>query len=173
MDHYDDAFTKDLESRLADVELMDKYHISAAELRKRLFELIRQGAVRSGGVYWRPIIYDYEVENEARRTTPRYALKTLLPVAPVDFELAKTAFLVDISENGGRVVGLGARKGERITLAIDTKDLLEAPEIRLEAFFRWVEEGDDLDASAAGFEIFAISPKDFVLLHELIRVITA
>jgi hypothetical protein len=173
MNRDEDPFTNDLESRLTDLELMEKYRLSPGELRRRLLALIRTGAVRSKKVYWRPIIYDYEVENEARRSSPRYPLKTLLPVSSGHYPQPIPAVLVDISEEGGCVVGLGAREGERITLVIDPEDLLEAREIHLEAYFRWVEKGDDPGTLAAGFEIFAISAKDFALLKDLIRVITA
>jgi hypothetical protein len=169
----DDPFTTDLKSRLTDLELMEKYRISASELRKRLLTLIRNGVIRSRDVYRRPIIYDYEVEGEARRSTPRYPLKTLLPVYLVDRPQTTPAVLVDINEKGGCVVGLGVPEGEKVTLTIDPEGLVEAGEIQLEALFRWVEKGDDPGSLAAGFEIFAISSKDFVLLHDLIRAITA
>jgi hypothetical protein len=171
MAHEDDAFISDLESRLTDLEIMEKYRISAAELRKDLFTLIRKAAVSSRKVYWRPIIYDYDAEYEVRRSTPRYPLKKLLPVSSVDYPQPIPALLIDINEKGGCVVGLGVQKGERITIAIDPGDLLEADAIRLEALFRWVEKGDDPDILAAGFEIFAISDEDFALLKELIRTI--
>jgi hypothetical protein len=172
MAHEDESFIRDLESRLTDLELMEKFQISAVELRRSLFTLIRKGAVSSRKVYWRPIIYDYEVEYEVRRSTPRYPLKTLLPVSSVDYPQPIPGLLIDLNEKGGCVVGLGVRKDERITIAIDPEDLLEAGEIRLEALFRWVETGDDPDTLAAGFEIFAISDGDFALLKELIRTIT-
>ncbi len=86
-------------------------------------------------------------------------------MSAVDCPRPIEAHLIDISERGGLVVGLGARKGERITLAVDTRGLLDAAEIRLEAFFKWAEEGDDRGA-LAGFEIFSISPKNSVLLKE-------
>lgn len=171
MEHEDDTFVGDLESRLTDLELMDKYQMSALELRRDLFTLIRRGAVSSRKVYWRPIIYDYDVEYEVRRSTPRYPLKTLLPVASVDYPHPIPALLIDINEKGGCVVGLGVRKDERITIAIDPKGVIEADAIRLEALFKWVEKGDDPDTLAAGFEILAISDGDLALLKELIRMI--
>jgi hypothetical protein len=172
MAHEDDSLVSDLESRLTDLEIMEKYQISAVELRRSLFALIRKGAVRSRKVYWRPIIYDYDVEYEVRRSTPRYPLMKLLRVSSVDYPQPVPGLLIDINEKGGCVVGLGVRKEERITLAIDPGDLLDADEIRLEALFRWVEKGDDPDTLAAGFEILAISDGDFALLKELIRTIT-
>ncbi len=171
MERAEDLFISDLGSSMTDLELMEKYRITAAELRRRLLSLIREGAVSSSDVYWRPILYDYEVETDDKRSTPRYPLKRLLPVSCIDCPQLPPGLLIDINEKGGCVMGLGVRTGERITIAIHPEDLLDTDEIRLEAFFKWVEPGEDLDISAAGFEIFSISAKDSVLLKELIRAV--
>jgi hypothetical protein len=169
----EDLFISDLGSSLTDLEIMEKYRISATDLRRRLFTLIREGAVSSRDVYWRPILYDYEVEHGDKRFAPRYPLKRLLPVYSVDCPQLKPGLLIDINEKGGCVMGLGVRPGERITIAVHTEDLLDAKDIRMEAFFKWIEPGEDFDILAAGFEIFTIAPTDFVLLKELIREVIA
>ena len=171
MTDIENSFVSDLGSGLTDLELMDKYRISAAELRKRLLNLIRQGAVDSHDVYWRPILYDYGAEGEDKRSSPRYPLKKLLPVVCIDCPQLPPGFLVDINEKGGCVMGLGVRAGERITIAVRPENLIDVDEIRLEALFKWAEADKDIDVQAAGFEIYAIDPKNFVLLKELIREI--
>ena len=56
------SLIKDIQGDLTDAEIMEKHQLSAAKLRRRLLQLMSENAVNSADVYWRPILYDYEVK---------------------------------------------------------------------------------------------------------------
>jgi hypothetical protein len=160
----------DIQSDFTDEELMEKYQLSAAELRRRLLQLINSNAVRAAAVYWRPILYDYEVSDDDRRTTPRYPLELLLPVRELGSQEPASGFLMDINEKGGCVKGMNPNLGEKVTLRIEPGTLVPADEIIMDVAFRWVQRVADADF-LAGFQILTISERDSILLRKLIRVI--
>jgi hypothetical protein len=160
----------DIHGGLTDAELMEKYHLSAAELRRRLLQLMSDNAVISADVYWRPILYDYEVSDDDRRATPRYPLELLLPVNEIGSPEPASGFLVDINEKGGCVKGMNPSVGDTVTLRIEPGTLASADEIIVDVAFRWVQRVGDADF-LAGFQILAISERDSSLLRELIRTI--
>jgi len=164
------SLIKDIQGDLTDAEIMEKHQLSAAQLRRRLLQLMSENAVNSADVYWRPILYDYDVSNDDKRATPRYPLALLLPVNEVGSPESTSGFLVDINEKGGCVKGISPSLGARVALRIESGPLVSADEIILEVAFRWVESVGDADF-LAGFEILSISQRDSVLLRELIRTI--
>jgi hypothetical protein len=164
------SLINDIQGDLTDAEIMEKHQLSAAQLRRRLLQLMSENAVNSADVYWRPILYDYEVSNGDKRATPRYPLALLLPVNEVGSPESTSGFLIDINEKGGCVKGISASLGARVALRIESGPLVSADEIMLEVAFRWVERVGDADF-LAGFEILSISQRDSILLRELIRTI--
>ncbi|MBI4964980.1 MAG: PilZ domain-containing protein [Desulfomonile tiedjei] len=160
----------DVRRGVIDSELMEKYRLSAANLRRRLLQLMSEQAVNSAHVYWRPILYDYEASDSDRRVTPRYPLELLLTVNAMESPESTSGLLVDINEKGGCVKGMRPPLGVMLALRIDTGGLVSADEIVLEAVFRWEEPEGDADF-LAGFEIVNISQGNAVLLRELIRTI--
>ena len=159
----------DIRDGVLDSELMEKYHLSAVNLRRKILQLMSEDAVDSTHVYWRPILYDYEVSDGDRRDTPRYPLELLLTVHAIESSESTSGLLIDINEKGGCVKGMRPPLGVTVALRIDTGTrVLQAAEIMLEAVFRWEEcVGDCL----AGFEIVNISHEDAARLKELIRTI--
>jgi hypothetical protein len=164
------SLINDIQSDLTDAELMEKYQLSAAELRRRLLQLMSDNAVSAAAVYWRPILYDYEVSDDDRRATPRYPLELLLPVSELGASEPASGFLIDINEKGGCVKGINPNLGEKVTLRIEPGTLVPADEILLDVAFRWVQRVADADF-LAGFQILAISERDSIMLRKLIRVI--
>lgn len=160
----------DVRSGVIDSELMEKYKLSAANLRKKLLQLMSENAVSSSDVYWRPILYDYEASDDDRRGTPRYPLKLLLTVNTKGSTKSSSGLLVDINEKGGCVKGMKPPLGEKVDLTIDTGQLGSGGEIMLEAVFRWEEHVGEF-GFLAGFEIVNISQDNAALLKELIRTI--
>jgi hypothetical protein len=160
----------DIHGGLTDAELMEKYHLSAAELRRRLLQLMSDNAVNSADVYWRPILYDYEASDDDRRATPRYPLELLLPVNQIGSPEPASGFLIDINEKGGCVKGMNPPLGDKVRLRIEPGALASANEIIVDVAFRWVQRVGDADF-LAGFQILAISERDSSLLRELIRTI--
>lgn len=164
------SLINDIQGDLTDAELMEKYRLSAAELRRRLLQLMGDNAVSSANVYWRPILYDYEVSDDDRRATPRYSLELLLPVLAVGSTESVSGFLIDINEKGGCVKGINPSIGEKVTLRIGPGPLASTDHIIAHVAFRWVQRVGDADF-LAGFQILAISDRDAILLRELIRTI--
>jgi hypothetical protein len=165
----DDSYLiDDIRRGLTDSELMQKYQISAANLRRKILDFTRDNVVSSADIYWRPILYDTDVSEGERRAIPRYPLKLLLPVKEIGSLESTPAFLIDISEKGGCVQGITAQPGAKVVLEIDPQGMVRANEIRLEIVFRWVESGADTEIMA-GFEIVGCGERDLALLRELIR----
>ncbi|MGO9571650.1 MAG: PilZ domain-containing protein [Desulfomonilaceae bacterium] len=164
------SLINDIQGDLTDAEIMEKYQLSAAKLRRRLLQLMSDSAVSSADVYWRPILYDYDVSNGDKRATPRYPLALLLPVNEMGSPDATSGYLIDINEKGGCVKGISPSLGAKVALRIEPGPLISADEIILEVAFRWVERVGDSDF-LAGFEILSISQRDSMLLRELIRTI--
>ena len=160
----------DIQGDLTDAEIMEKHRLSAAQLRRILLQLMNENAVNSADVYWRPILYDYDVSDGDKRATPRYSLSLLLPVNEMGSPEANSGFLIDINEKGGCVKGINPSLGAKMALRIEPGPLTSAEEIILEVAFRWVECVGDTDF-LAGFEILSISPRDSIRLRELIRTI--
>jgi hypothetical protein len=164
------SLINDIQGDLTDAEIMEKHQLSAAKLRRRLLQLMSENAVNSADVYWRPILYDYEVSDGDKRATPRYPLALLLPVTELGSPELHSGFLIDINEKGGCVKGINPSLGERVSLRIESRPLTSAEEIEFDAAFRWVERVGDTDF-LAGFEILSISQQDSIRLRELIRTI--
>jgi hypothetical protein len=164
------SLINDIQGDLTDAEIMEKHQLSAAKLRRRLLQLMSENAVNSADVYWRPILYDYEVSNGDKRAIPRYPLALLLPVNEMGSAESTSGFLIDINEKGGCVKGISPSLGVKVALRIEPGPLISADEIILEVAFRWMERVGDSDF-LAGFEILSTSQRDAVLLRELIRTI--
>lgn len=164
----EESLIKDIADGLTDSELMERHKLSAADLRRRILQFIRDNVVNSAHVFWRPILYDYEVGNDDRRTAPRHPLKLLLPVSVVGSSKAASGLLIEINEKGGCLRGMNPPLGERMNLSIDSGGLISADHIILEAVFRWSEPvgGDEF---LAGFEIVGLSGRDSNLLRDLIH----
>jgi hypothetical protein len=160
----------DIQGDLTDAEIMEKHRLSAAQLRRILLQLMNENEVNSADVYWRPILYDYDVSDGDKRATPRYSLSLLLPVNEIGSPEANSGFLIDINEKGGCVKGINPSLGAKMALRIEPGPLTSAEEIILEVAFRWVERVGDTDF-LAGFEILSISQRDSIRLRELIRTI--
>ena len=160
----------DVRSGVIDSELMEKYQLSAADLRRRLLQLMNEDTLSSSDVYWRPILYDYEASDDDRRGTPRYPLKLLLTVNAKGSAESVSGLLVDINEKGGCVKGMKPRIGETVYLTIDAEQIGSGGEIMLEAVFRWQEHVGEF-GFLAGFEIVNISQGNAARLKELIRTI--
>ena len=166
----EELLIKDIRNGLSDSELMERHELSAVDLRKLILQFIRDNTVNSEYLFWRPILYDYEVSESDRRTTPRHPLKLLLPVRVIGSSKSTSGFLVDLNQGGGCLRGEGPPLGERVTVSIDCQELISAEHVTLEAVFRWSEQvgGDEI---LAGFQILSLGDRDSELLRKLISEI--
>ena len=158
----------DIQEGLTDSELMQKHEMVAEDLREKLFQLSREGIISYSDIYWRPLLYEYDVEKDERRSIPRYSLRLLLPVEEKGSADASPGLLIDINERGGCLQGLEVEPGRTVTLEIYPEGLVPADKISLEALIQWVNGGGDAPV-VAGFVIADISEQDTVLLRDLIR----
>jgi len=166
----DKSFIEDVRNGVIDSELMEKYRLSAANLRRRLLDLASEQTVDSRHVYWRPILYDYEASDADRRGRPRYPLELLLTVHAEGAPELAAGLLLDINEKGGCVKGMKPPLGVKLALRIDTGQIMSGDNIMFEAIFRWEEHAGEV-GFLAGFEIVGISQDNAVRLKELIRTI--
>lgn len=166
---YDEnALIDDVRQGLTDSEIMQKYHMAAAEYREKILLLSRERVLRYSDIYWRPILYDYNVSGDDRRSLPRYPLKLLLPVEEKGSLEATPGFLIDINEKGGCLQGIQAELGSKIALVIYPEGLIPADSITLEGIVQWVDDSEGASV-VAGFEIANIAEPEAMLLRELIR----
>jgi hypothetical protein len=166
---YDEnALIDDVRAGLTDSEIIQKHELSAADFREKILQLSREKTLKYSDVYWRPILYDYGVSGDERRSLPRYPLKLLLPVEEKGVLESSPGFLIDINEKGGCLQGISVEPGTKVTLVIYPEGLIPAESISFEAVVQWVE-GNEGAAVLAGFAIAEITEPDSVRLKDLIR----
>ncbi|MDQ1239991.1 MAG: hypothetical protein QG577_2177 [Thermodesulfobacteriota bacterium] len=104
---------------------------------------------------------------EHLRTEERHTIDPPIPV----YEVGKTeyaGYIVDVSSQGFRIIGLEAKVGERKKLVLKVGDEISKQGIEIEALCRWLKPRDPDIGFDVGFEIMGPpgeSFKKFVELH--------
>jgi hypothetical protein len=160
----------DIKDGLTDFEIIEKHRLSGQELKKALHELFGAHLLTAKDAFLRPIFYDQTLDTERRRTVPREYLLLLIPVYDAQRPEHK-GWLTDVSEMGCGVRGISVSPGQRLRLAIDSKELSQSGLIAFDALCCWsVTNVPDADP-VAGLEIINIGLSDKQRLKELIRLI--
>ena len=66
-----EEMAKDIHTKMIDSELMEKYQLSAAELKTVLNHLVETKVLTRAELYRRPILTDDSIDDEPRRHLPR------------------------------------------------------------------------------------------------------
>jgi hypothetical protein len=152
---------QDIYTGMEDVALMEKYRLSAEDL-KLVYENLLDGRI--------PSLVDI-TDNLTKRLSPRTYIFFALPVSLED-DPDTRGVVNDLSHKGLQVAGIDTIVGETKTFVI-RHDLFppDAP-LRFEAVCRWTAQDETDWDCISGFEITAISPEASQQLQDLIALLT-
>ncbi len=166
-----DELVRDVHAKMIDSELMEKYHLSAVELKGVLKHLIDTKVLTLPELYSRPILSDESIDTESRRQSPRFRLAFLVSIYESDSPKIR-GWLTDITEKGMGTTGIDANVGETKAYVILPRRLKDVDQITFRAECRWRStEGPD-QVPIAGFRIVDISQDRLLQLRKFIRLIT-
>ncbi|MFH1117303.1 MAG: PilZ domain-containing protein [Pseudomonadota bacterium] len=161
-------FVKDLQGGMTTAELMEKYKLSAKTFQtvmKKLIEASTESLSDADGAVER-------VESprvvEDMRQFPRKIIDFPLMVYG-DLEQIEQGLVVDASEKGIRVRGIGAKVGESRTFIVRYRPGDKRQPFVFDATCRWTNGYDrDPQKTVAGFEITRISNVDAERLQDIL-----
>ncbi len=166
-----EEMVEDIHAQMIDSELMEKYHVSAGELKAAFKHLIEAKVLSLTELYRRPVLSDETIDAETRRKLPRYRLAFLVPVHESVRPEAR-GWVVNITEKGMQTTGIEARIGESKVFAVAPRRMKDGGEIVFAAECRWKRtEGPD-EVPIAGFRITEISQEQLRKLRNFIGSIT-
>jgi hypothetical protein len=166
-----EEMVKDIHAKMIESELMEKYHLTVAELKAVLEHLLETKALNRVELQRCPILDDLSVDSEPRRQWLRHRLAFLLPISEADRPEVK-GWVTDITEKGIGTTRIPATVGEVKTYVIAPRRLRDVQQIAFVAECRWNStEGRD-EVPIAGFRITEISADRLLQLRKLIRLIT-
>lgn len=166
-----EEMAKDFHAKMIDSELMEKYHLSAAELKSVLNHLVDTKVLSHAELYRRPILTDDSIDDEPRRHLPRHRLAFLVSIHEADSPEIR-GWVTDITDKGVGTAKISATVGEAKSYVIVPRKMKDVDEITFKAECRWVStEGPDR-VPIAGFRITEISQDRLQQLRKFIRIIT-
>ncbi len=155
---------------MSDLELMDRYGLSAKGLRSLFTKLVTAGFITTAECYRSSqLARDLFLKDEVQGLPKHYLAVTTRVFEPVYPEVV--GMLCDITEKGIGIEGIPAKPGEIKTFVIPTGDLVEGSDIWLQAYCLWAETKWPEKRDLAGFQITKISQEDLETLRKLIRVL--
>lgn len=160
----------DLRTGMTNVQLMEKYGLSAKGLASIFNKLMDVRAVKYGELAHRMPEADDTVNVDQKRDLPRNYLMFKLPIYQAE-DLLEEGYIRDITENGLQVAGITAKKGEVKDLLIQAEEFADVSPFTFEAECRWSVSDSDEDGCVAGFLIRDISEECLEELRKLIRAL--
>ncbi len=161
----------DIRCGITDLDLIEKYQISAKILKALFNQLLDERKVTGAELYWRPLMCDDSAESESRRVLPRYLAASLIPVHFEENPQMK-GWIFDINDKGVRICGLAAIPGEVKKIVISVRQMKKINEIVAEAECRWFSREGPEARPVAGFIITSITPENLREFRDLIRRMT-
>jgi hypothetical protein len=166
-----EEMVKDIHAKMIDSELMEKYHLSAAELKTVLNRLVETKVLTRAELDRRPILTDDSIDDEPRRHLPRHRLAFLVSIHEAESPEVR-GWVTDITDKGVGTAKIHATVGEVKPYVIVPRRLKDIDQITFKAECRWTStEGLD-QVPIAGFRITEISQDRLLQLRKFIRLIT-
>jgi hypothetical protein len=164
-------FLKDLQSGMADHELMTKYHLTPRGLGTLFRNLVNADLITftelirisTGQLNLPEVVAEY-------RTRSRKQVEFLLPITDSEHP-ENTGFVYDVTDDGIGTRGLKTQVGEMKTFVIPADDYFQSDPVVFRAVCRWVDEKTDRWESGAGFKVVSILKGSLNELQEMIRAI--
>jgi hypothetical protein len=147
-----EEMVKDIHAKMIDSELMEKYQLSAAELKSVLNHLVEINVLTRAELHRRPILTDDSIDDETRRHLPRHRLAFLVFIYEADSPEIR-GWVTDLTDNGVGTAKIHATVGEVKSYVIVPRKLKDVDQITFKAECRWTStEGPD-QVPIAGFRI--------------------
>jgi hypothetical protein len=166
-----EKIVEDIRAEMIDSELMEKYHLSAVELKSVFRNLVHAKVLTLPEVYRRSILSDESIDTDSRRQWPRHRLAFLVPIYAADSPQIR-GWLTDITDKGVGTTGIYANVGEAKTYVIGPRRLKDVKEIVFVAECRWQSTEGPGKVPIAGFRITKISQDGLAQLRKFIQLIT-
>lgn len=165
------SLVNDIRAGFSNLELMEKYSLSSKGLLSAFNKLIASQAMEEDELAERIPTFDDTVDINHAREFPRCYPALGLPIYDKGNTEAEY-HVVDLTEKGVQVIGIGAEVGVSKTLVINAEGIDERIKpCAFDAECRWVKLDHKKGRSIAGFEITNISDKDLHVLQHIIRLL--
>jgi hypothetical protein len=164
-------FLKDMRSGLDDTGLMERYGLSADDLKRVLRKLVEAKAVTAAELEKRSAVApDYPAPSMPSdfRVSRREMLDFPLPIYESDLPEV-TGFVRDISDQGFGTKGIHAEVGETKIFVIPADKLFHLNPIEVEAVCRWTGKEGIFGEPVAGFEVTRVLGGNLEDLQILVR----
>ncbi len=161
-------FVKDIQGGMTTAELMEKYKLSTKAFQTVMKKLIEASTKPPSNASGAPEHVTPPPPAEDMRQFPRKIIDFPLMVYG-DLEQIEQGLVVDASEKGIRVRGIGARVGESRTFIVRYRPGDRRQPFVFDATCRWANGSDrDPRKTVAGFEITRISSVDAERLQDIL-----
>ena len=161
----------DLRSGMGNVDLMDKYQITAKGLHTVFRTLLDAKAAIEGTGTGHGSDWPTPDGWKGNRFKPRQYLMVRLPVYFSD-RLAEEGIVVDITEYGLQIAGLESNKGKVEGILIQADEFADIYPFQVEAQCRWTGKDRSTGQPVAGFEIVNMTSSSREQLRRLVRVLS-
>lgn len=164
-------FVQDVWAGMNNLELMQKYNLTANELRRAFQKLIDIESVDFTALYREPVRYDSPTADGSRRECPRRSVAFEVPIYEVHSPAVK-GMVRDITEEGVGVSGIKAAPGELKTFVVVPAKLKGLEKIEFDAECRWAGMQTGTNEPVGGFQIKRISQEHVHVLRKLVGYVT-
>ncbi|MBI5569024.1 MAG: hypothetical protein HY914_03680 [Desulfomonile tiedjei] len=167
----DDEILADIQAGAMDTELMEKYNLSAKELRSSFQRLTDSGRLEVSEICHSPVFWDETIDCESRRGYPRLLLAFVQRIHEEECP-EKQGLVIDVTEKGMQVKGIAGTLGEVRTFQVVPRRFTGVAAFRFTAECVW-NCTDPTDAQPLlGLRVAEISAEDKGRLRAFIRFIT-
>jgi hypothetical protein len=161
----------DIRSGMEDVDLMEKYKLSARGFQHALRQLVSKRALRRKELYRQSTIYADKAFIEDSRALPRQV--TAVPVSIYrEDDLQLEGRVTDVTEKGVRVTGIPAAVDEYKRFLIRVEKFDEIEPFVFQGLCRWMHVENHNREPVAGIEITSISQAAMQELRKVIGGLT-
>jgi hypothetical protein len=162
----------DIRAGLSDTELMDKYGLSAQELRRVVERLRQAGRIRAVEFEQRSAGADNHGHKSGTRGISRSYLRIPLNITSLH-DRAHRGLVTDLSVKGFRTRGMASRVGSQDTFLIHCSELTDAEDIEVRATCKWCHaEASEKNLHEAGYRIDGVSETGAFEIEKLIRLLS-
>lgn len=160
-------FIFDIRAGMTDLQLMEKYKLTARGLQSALQKIVDVQAISPEELYEKYPLYESTLSIEEMKRIVREPLTYAVPVTEAEYQQIEGT-VRDITEKGVCVRGIDTQLGETKTFIIDASEFVDVGPFIFRAQCRWVKKSFGGEYTA-GFEIVGISDKHLKSLRKFIR----
>lgn len=150
---------KDIWNGMSNSQLMEKYSLTAKELRRAFEKLIDTEGVDFTALYRSPLRRKITFDGETRREAQRYSIAFTVPIHETHSPQIRGT-VRDISEHGIGVSGISAAPGEIKSFVILPRHPPGIEPIELDAECRWSNTVAGTSEPVAGFRTTSITDRN-------------